>query len=206
MSFEDIKMILQIINTIAIVIASIVAICGISAWRKEFQGKRKIELAEEVLALFYEARDAITAIRSPLGWQGEGSTREPQEDETPLQKRARDRAFVKFERYEKRQEVFNKLYSKRYQFMARFGYEKTKPFDELRNIIIDIQCAANYLAEIWCKVPYDSEDKKRLQKERQGQEKIFWFYGRNDPIVPRLETIISDIESICRPIILGRKK
>ena len=41
MSFEDIKMILEIINTIAIVIASIVAICGVSAWRKEFQGKRR---------------------------------------------------------------------------------------------------------------------------------------------------------------------
>ena len=61
MTNEEIKMILEIVNTIAIIAASVVAIYGINAWRKEFQGKRNIELAEEVLCLFYRAERAIEA-------------------------------------------------------------------------------------------------------------------------------------------------
>jgi hypothetical protein len=205
LSQEEIKMVLEIINTIAIIAASGVAIYGINAWRKEFQGKRKIELAEEVLALFYEARDAISAIRSPLGFQGEGSTRKPQEGESPQEKQARDKAYVVYERFEKRQEVFNKLHSKRYQFMARFGTEQGKLFEDLRHIIIDIHCAAGELSEIWCEVPCDDEDKKTLREQKKELEKIIWYHGSSDTIVPRLEKIISDIEAICKPIILGKK-
>jgi len=196
---------LEIVNTLAIVIASIVAICGISAWRKEFQGKRRIELAEEVLVLFYEARDAITAIRSPFGFLGEGLTRKPQEAETEQEKEARDRAYVVYERFDKRKEVFSKLHSKRYQFMARFGTDKTKPFDDLRHVVIDIQCAANELAELWCEVPLDEEHKKRLREQIKEQKSIFWYSGKKDLLVPRLEKAISDIETVCRPIIVGNE-
>ena len=169
-------------------------------------GKRKIELAEDVLALFYEAKDAISAIRSLYGFQGEGSTRKPQEGETPQQKQVRDKAYVVYERFEKRQEVFSKLHSKRYQFIARFGAEKAKPFDDLWQIFIDIKCAADQLAEIWCELPYcDEEDKKTLRAQKKEQTNILYYCGRSDPIVPRLEKIISDIEAICKPIILGKK-
>ena len=198
-------MFLEVVNTLAIVSASVVAIWGINAWRKEFQGKRNIELAEEVLTLFYEDRDAISALRSPFGFQGEGSTRKPQEAETEQEKKARDSAYVIYERFDKRKEVFNKLHSKRYQFMARFGTDKTKPFDDLRHIVIDIQCAADELAELWCEAPLDQEHKQRLQEQIKEQRRIFRYSGKKDLLVPRLEKVISDIEKICRPIIIGKK-
>lgn len=206
MSSEDIKITLEVINTLAIVIASIVAICGISAWRKEFQGKRNIELAEEVLALFYEAKDAISTIRRRPISQGEGSTRKPQEGETGREKQARDRAYAIYEQFDKRKDVFNKLHSKRYQFIARFGEEKAKPFDEIRHIANEILCAVNELAKLWCDVPYDQEDGKKLKEQKEKQEQILWYYGKCDPIKPRLEGIISDIEGICRPIIMGKSR
>ena len=205
MKKEMLKIILEIISTVAIVGASIVAIYGINAWRKEFSGKRKIELAEEVLALFYEARDAISAIRSPYGFQSEGSTRKPQEGETLQQKKARDDAYVVYERLDKRKEVFNKLHSKRYQFMARFGKEEIKPFEDLMHIVIDIQCAADQLAEIWCEVAFNQEDEERLKKERKEDGSKIWQRSKNDVIDPRVEKVISDIEEICKPIILGKK-
>lgn len=36
-------------------ISILVAIYGINAWRREYVGKRQLELAEDSLALFYEA-------------------------------------------------------------------------------------------------------------------------------------------------------
>jgi hypothetical protein len=200
MSDEETMMILEVINTVAIVVASIVAICGISAWRKEFQGKRNIELAEEVLALFYEAIGAVRAIRSSLGYMAEGATRKPQDGETRQQKRARDQAYVVHERYEKRQDVFNRLHSKRYQFMARFGNEKAKPFEDLRHIVIEIRVSANSLADIWSvEKRSEATEKKRLE-----HESVIWDLSEEDPIAPRLEKVISDIEAVCRPIVVTR--
>jgi hypothetical protein len=200
MSNEEIKTALEIINTLAIVIASVVAIRGVTAWRKEFQGKRNIELAEEVLALFYEAADAVRAIRSSFGHQGEGATRRPLDSETAEQKRARDLAYVVYERYEKRQEVFRKLHSKRYQFMARFGIKETKPFESLRHTVNEIQVSANRLAEIWS-IPNRNE---ATEQQRLKHESVIWDLGADDLIAPRLESIISDIEAICKPVIMGK--
>jgi len=209
-SSEDIKITLEVINTLAIVIASeiasIAAIWGFSVWRKEFQGKRNIELAEEVLALFYEAKDAIRAIRRPPIFQGEGSTRKPQEEETSQEKQARDDAYVFYKRFDKRREVFNKLHSERYQFMARFGREEAKPFEDLKNLVIEIQCATDVLAELRCEIPYSQKDKKRLQEQIKEQEKICWYHGKSDPITLQVEKVISNIEEICRPIIIGKNK
>ncbi len=52
------------ITAFSAAIAAISFVVGISTWRREFVGKRRIELAESVLALFYEAADAIQEIRS----------------------------------------------------------------------------------------------------------------------------------------------
>jgi len=204
MTAENIKLALEVVNTLAIVIASIVAICGINAWRKEFRGKREIELAEEVLALFYEAKDAIRAIRNPISFQGEGKTRQAEENETPIEKEARDRVYFIYERFEKRQKVFNKLHAKRYQYMARFGRDSSKPFEDLREILIDIQVSANSLARIWSTVG-DTPNQGTVEQIKK-HESIIQSIGTDDPIDTRVEKVISDIEAICYPIIMGKKK
>lgn len=71
--------IINLIESLAVIIASsivsISAYIGISSWRKEIKQRKEYDLAEEVLALFYEAKDIISFIRSPFGWSGEGKTR-----------------------------------------------------------------------------------------------------------------------------------
>jgi len=44
---------LEIINPISIIVAAGVAVYGVNAWRREHVGKRRRELAEDTLALFY---------------------------------------------------------------------------------------------------------------------------------------------------------
>lgn len=193
---------MEILSALSIIVASLVAIYSINAWRREFQGKRKIELAEEVLALFYEARDAIGAIRNPFGFQGEGSTRKPEDNETPEQKNARDRAYSVYERFQKHKEIFSKLHSMRYQLMARFGKESGKPFDDIRKIVIEITVSADMLAELWCERSYSEEKERLVASEIKEHTSIIWHSGTKDAIVPRVEQIITDIENICRPIIL----
>lgn len=196
---------MELISNISVVIASCVAIYGINAWRKEFRGKRQIELAENVLALFYEARDVIIAMRSPLAFGGEGSTRKPQENETPEVKKARDDAYVLLERYQKRQELFSKIYSMRYRFMVQVGREAAKPFEDLRGIVNELFGAARRLAHLWttdCSSLQSEKQQEQFFERQQKYELIFWESDdEHDPINPRLDKVVSDMECICRGII-----
>jgi len=54
---------MEVLNQILAFIAICVALYGIDAWRREHVGKRHVELAEDSLALFYEASDIIKHIR-----------------------------------------------------------------------------------------------------------------------------------------------
>ena len=118
----------DILQSISLIIAAWAVIVGVNAWRREYIGKKRHELAEEILALFYEARDVIRSIRNPFGYAGEGSTRNAGVNETPEQKDINDRAFVVIERYNKNRELFNKIHSMRYRYMAQFGEESANPF------------------------------------------------------------------------------
>ena len=42
-----------------VLVTGVVAIRGLSAWRQQMIGKRKAELAEQVLVGFYAARDTL---------------------------------------------------------------------------------------------------------------------------------------------------
>jgi len=136
----------ELFKNISIIIAAWTAVYSIDQWRREHRGKRQAELAEEVLSLFYEAKDAIGHIRNSFSFSGEGASRKAGENETPEQKEAYDKAFVVFERFNSHLELFNKIHATRYRFMAQFGAEAAKPFDTLRRLTNEIQVSARMLA------------------------------------------------------------
>jgi CRISPR/Cas system CSM-associated protein Csm2 small subunit len=193
----------EILKSASIILAAISIILGIRAWKREFIGKRKIRLAEDALMLFYQARDAIREIRNPFGSVGEGGTRKKAENETKDETDILNKAYVVFERYNKREEIFNKLQSTRYQFMARFGRDTEKPFTELNNVLKDIFIAAQMLGSYYWKrqgrASMNSEEFKKHLDDMIEHEATFWFMGEEkDQIGKRVEGIISDIEKITR--------
>ena len=196
----------NIIESISIIIAAWAVILGITAWRREFIGKRNLELAEDILALFYEARDAINGIRSPFAFAGEGSTRKAPPNEDPIDKEVYDKAFVTRERYIKRSDLFNKIYSMRYRYMARFGRDTIKPFDELQAVIVEILSAADTITYYWRDQAYgvfvDEDKRKSNQENIRTYEKIIWkMRPEDDTITPRLDKLVSDIEIQTRKIL-----
>jgi hypothetical protein len=73
--------------------------------------KRKTELAEQVLADFYEARDIIAAARSPGGFGDEGNTRQKEDWETEADTRSLNSYYRTTERLQKKSEFFAQLYA-----------------------------------------------------------------------------------------------
>lgn len=191
-----------IIASLAAIIASGTAIWGITAWRKEFIGKGQIELAEEALALFYEARHIIKWIRSPMGLVGEGSSREPSEGETPEEKKIRDQYFVVIERYDKNKKIFSKIFALRYRYMAKFGKEFREPFEVLQKVISDIMMSSRKLSRYYIQFhrgQIRESEKPMLSGWIRDQEAIFWEGAEEeDPIIPRIDKAVSMIEEQCK--------
>ena len=179
---------------------TIIAIAyGIDSWRREFKGKKQIELAEDTLATFYEAVDAIKNIRHPGSSSSETEMVKRENNETEEQFRARKKASLVFRRYEDYQELFSKLHSMRYRFMAQIGKKEAKPFEDLRKIVNKIFISASILSEIWSK---DCNLDEGCWKQKRKQEAIFWdSFQENDPINSELKTIISEIENTCQNVI-----
>ena len=193
----------ELAKNISVILGALALISGIRAWRREYIGKRKIELAEDTLMLFYQARDAIRDIRNPFGRIGEGSSRQKAENETESETELLNRAYVVYERYQKHEEMFNKLQSTRYRFMARFGRENEIPFVELNKILNEIFIAAQMLGtHYWQRqgrVKMEGEEFKKHLEEMHKYEAIFWFQGeKRDEIGPRVEKVIKQVEDITK--------
>ena len=183
------------------IIASFTAIYGISAWKREFKGKRDMELAEDVLCLFYRAERAIEAIRYPIYDLREGQKREQEEKETPEQKQARDKAYVVFMKIKEHGDIFDQLYAKRFRFMARFGKDKAKTFDDLKHIVDKIYVSNRRLAELWALQQGGRDISQETKNRIEEHEVIIWYNGSKDEITPQVNTIIEGVEKICRPMI-----
>lgn len=84
-----------IAQAVAIVSACWAIISGVGAWKREFIGKRKIELAEETLAAFFELKDAVAFIRNPWSSGEEGKTRNRADYETKEESQLLDRGYTK---------------------------------------------------------------------------------------------------------------
>jgi hypothetical protein len=196
---------LNLTESISVIMAAIAVVLGIGAWHREFVGKREIELAEDVLTAFYEAKDAIRRIRNPFSYGGEGKTRVSRPNESAEEKASLDRAYVAFERFEKESELFNKIHSMRYRFMARFKVNDRMPFDDMRKIVDRIFSSAQMLGGVyWNEREYYLQDdvaKKEMRQKAKEHEQVFWEHDENDEVNVAVKQIVSNIESICCPII-----
>jgi hypothetical protein len=133
----------------AAIIGAVIAVLGFRKWHPETTGKRKIELAEDILAGAYEAGAVIAWTRMPSGFAGEGETWPRVEGEDPDETRIRDSYYRVVERLNRDQNVFTTLEAKKYRAMAYFGKPVEQPFQDLRALNARIVSAASNLIRAW---------------------------------------------------------
>jgi len=168
---------------LAAAVAGWAAVRGLGAWRAETVGRRKAELAEEVLAQFYRARDLMTWARFP----GDGglAPTEAAGSGAPVERLARE------------SQLFSELQASRYRFMAYFGEEAAKPFDELRKIHKEVLDAADSLARADQPGDGASHADRAAWSAAIGRGAA----SQEDELAARLDRAIHEIERICRPLI-----
>ncbi|MGH7025392.1 MAG: hypothetical protein ACREEB_17635 [Caulobacteraceae bacterium] len=196
-----------LLTGIATVLAGVAALRGLNAWRRETVGRRKAELAEEVLAQFYRARDILTWARFPVD-QGPaalaapGTTAAGTTGKTAEAVSEERRMYAPVERLAQESQIFSELQASRYRFMAYFGEESSRPFDEVRALQSEVVAAAGKLIR--------AEGKQETQDTRQNrgqwESTIGWGAAAEDHIAHRLERAVREIEAVCRPLIDERAR
>lgn len=187
---------------------SIFAVCwgiisGIEQWRREFIGKRQIEIAEQALEIFYEVKDAVRFIRNPWLRNGEGDTREKAEGETEEETKLLNKGYIAIERYAKREDTFVKFQSMKYKYMASFGSDKEDIFTSLAIEINKIFTVSHSLATIyWKKSQYDfamSQGMTNFLDDKTTFERILWeLEPEKDPFVPIIQKAQERLEEVVR--------
>ena len=197
---------LEALKQISIIVALFVAIYGIDSWRRAHVGKRQIELAEDTLALFYEAVDAIKHIRHPASYAHETEDITKGEGESNEQYNARKNASVVFYRFNQYQELFNKIHASRYRFMAQIGKEQAKPFEDIRLVTNQIIGSARVLSRLWARDHFRTEEQWQKHQEQVSKyEAVFWDeFDDEDQINVQLTEIIEAIETTCKNVISGK--
>jgi hypothetical protein len=193
----------NVITSISVAIAAISFVSGVSAWKREFIGKRQIELAESVLAMFYEAEDAIREIRNPSSYTDEGKSRKRADFEREEESQLLDQAHVVFERYQKREKLFAELRSIKYRFMATFGSQAGEPFKEMDKILNEIFISARMLGtHYWRRqgrVQMSDEEFQKHLDAMHKHEAVFWYTGEDeDTISLRMRNVVQQVENITR--------
>lgn len=191
----------DMITAISALVAALSVLGGVTAWKREFIGKRRIELAEQVLAMFYEAEDAIRDLRNPVSFESESKSRTRALHESAEESTLLDRAYVVFERYKKREEFFAQLRAIRYRFMATFGASAGQPFEGLSKILNDIFSAAHMLGRHYWprqgRVQMTPDEFQKHLTEMYAHEAVFWYTAEaNDPVIPRVRAATKAIEAL----------
>ncbi|MBN4054819.1 hypothetical protein JYT87_03830 [Nitrospira defluvii] len=146
-------------------------------------------------------------IRHPGSYSSETDNITKEERESDEDFEARKKASIVFKRYNDYQILFNKIHAMRYRFMAQIGKDKAKPFDDLRGIVNKIMLSARMLARLWVRDYYGTDEKQREKhwENIHRNETIFWDnFDDEDPINPKLNALITEIESTCQSIISGK--
>jgi hypothetical protein len=159
--------------------------------------KRRTEFAEVVLADFYQAQRIIEEARSPGIMRGEGSSRPKYADETEDEARTLNGYFAAAERLNNRSEFFAQLHARRYRFVAYFGRDAAKPYDDLHKIYAEILVAVRMLLDT-----HRQRDMGFMPDGIQQWKSIIgWGLPEKDTIPARLTGIIEAVEQTCRPVI-----
>jgi hypothetical protein len=186
---------IELVKLSTATVAFCAVIYGFDKWRRELVGKRKCELALEILEQFYKARNAILIIRRAGILKYE--TQEQNYQDNPFN--------VFYNRLNSQRDIISKINTLQFKYMALFGANDSKllkPFNELNKLINEIIVTLDIL----------HEDHTTYSDVRQGLPEHYKAQiiemrskvissGENDDINIRLTQIIIDIENICQPII-----
>jgi hypothetical protein len=166
--------------------------------------KRRLDVAEEVLALFYETEEAIRVLKSPFGFMADG--RQPERESDTAANVSTGPASIVEQQYQMREGVFNNLRSKKYRFRATFRGDTGEPFELIEAALTKILTAARMLRNFyWPKLSQDrlgastfvnNAQREQFLRDMKIQEDIIYSGDGADEISEQVAQAVRMVEAI----------
>ena len=198
------ELLTAIVQAVGVIFACWAIVSGVDAWKREFVGKRKIELAEAVLSKFFEVKDAVAFIRNPFSTGEEGKSRKREASESDTEAECLNRGYVVVERYQKREAVFAEFNTLKYRFMASFGQETEPIFDDTFRAVNSIFTSARILAtHYWKRQDRPPADERKFQDfidQTTRHEGVFWDENTDEDVIrKKLQAVQVSLEAATAP-------
>lgn len=178
------------------------AVRSLKAWRSEAIGRRKVEVAEDVLAGFYRVREIIFDARAPFVRAQEMQAGEGEDPELIAKS-----GYAPWRRIKSQWPFLMEWRSKRHTFAAWFGRESSTPYDEIERVLTEIRAAVESLVEHH-EVPHSTiEYRDFIQFTRRIAFRTT-PPKEEDAVTKRVDDAVAAVEATCRPVIeeSARKK
>lgn len=189
------------IKDITVLLGAWVAILSVVSWRRSFLGSRRLGLLQDALALFYEVQDVLVAVRSPLGFEGEGGARAPLPNEPPELRGLFDAAHLIVRRYEARAELLGKVRSLKYRLRAVVGEAASEPCDLINSAIRDVRSVFRRLSGTWLRAYQHARrtDNQARLKEliEEAESLIDGEEDGEDPVLTKAEEAVAALKRLC---------
>jgi hypothetical protein len=184
----------DVVLALAAIAATVTAILGLTAWRRQLMGNVQYELARRYLLHVYRFRDAFKAARAPGVW----IAAKGQVDE-----RARSEGLHKaFDiRVSQLDEAWSKLQLEAQEAEVLWGEPATAPVRALND------CRAEFYAALWhyfwlndSHEPWQTVDRS-TSIVQETEEAVYSFSGNpaRDHLLGRLLQAVSAAEDVVRP-------
>jgi hypothetical protein len=185
-----------------------VAWWGVNQWRREQVGKRKAELAEEALALVYQAQEVFDFVRSPLSYKGEGASRQQSSVESAQEKERRDAEFVPFERLNSYKEFFIDVQRIRPRLEAYYGKLGFDPLHRILELRTELMLAIEELSDLGDDFHHlQGDDLVRHQTRRKELRSVKWKTSSGtDAFDEQLRKLKLDADAVFKPALEIRSR
>jgi hypothetical protein len=188
-------------TAIAAAFAALFAFLGLRSWKQEMIGRRKAELAEDLIAGFYEARDIFMSARSPgaLGSEYESidlSGIKGHDYEEQLKT-----FYLPVSRIDRSRDTLAALHARRYQARVLFGQEIDEPFGTLRTVEAQIRTSFNMLRRLVLAAGSSGSDPWNDPRFIEHEGRLFHAGEPEDAVKNELKKAVAEVERLCGPAI-----
>jgi hypothetical protein len=120
--------------TVTAIVVAVVAICGLSQWRRELRGKARFDVVKRFAYSAYEFRDRYKIARSMWTDASESASRVPHSDETKDEAFHRNEHYARSRRLQPLQENLRSMYQANWEGQIIFADQHLegliRPFEE----------------------------------------------------------------------------
>jgi len=191
-------------QSVAVIVSVYVAYRGVNAWQDQHVWTRNAELAEELMVAARNYQHAMRRIRSPMGFGGEGESRERGANESDALRRHLDHLFTPLERLRNENAALTRLQSADSRSRVRFGKDVSERLDSLLDAYREFLTAAR-VRYMMGRDMFGQQPTEEELEAKQKRDAIVWTMQESDKIEQQIEAAIAGLESALGEYI-GKKK